>query len=482
EVNMAEITLNGINGTNLGNELQSLLMADEIIPGEAPSYQLCKSIYLYHSLGAKMVETPVNLAMSQKREISIPESPETMVKEAFEREWEKLRIDFYIKQAMYIKRTYGISSVIFGAKDFPTDQPFPMDKLAESEIYFNVLDPLNTAGSLVLNQNPNAPDFLKSTAITAAGQSYHFSRSCVVINEAPIYIAYTTSAFGFVGRSVFQRALFPLKSFITSMVADDEIMKKAAVIVAKIKNPGSITDKIVGAAMAIKRNFIKEARNGNTINVSSEDTIETLDLNNVDKAVSTVRNNIIENIASSATMPPKLLLSDGYAGVLANGTEDYKQTMQYINGIREDMQPLYDFFDNIVQHRAWSPAFYKRIQAEFPAEYGAKTYEEAFYQFKNSFTAMWPSLMEESDSEKSKMDKVRLDAIIDLMEKMIPNLDPDNAASLIDWVTLNISSMKALFSDPLEFDPDALIYHLKEKLEREKQQKEQQETIQQFNI
>lgn len=479
---MAEISLNGINGTNLGNELQSLLMTDSIIPGESPSYQTCKTIFLYHPLGSKMVETPVNLAMSQKRVISIPNSPETMVKDAFEAEWDKLRCDFYIKQAMYIKRTYGIASVIFGAKDFPTDEPFPMDKLASAQIYFNVLDPLNTAGSLVLNQDPNAPDFQKSTSITAAGQAYHFSRSCVVINETPVYIAYTNSAFGFVGRSVFQRALFPLKSFITSMVADDEIMKKAAVIVAKIKNPGSITDKIAGAAMAIKRTFIKQATNGNTINVSSDDTIETLDLNNVDKAVTTVRNNIIENIASSATMPPKLLLSDGYAGVLANGTEDYKQTMQYINGIREDMQPLFDFFDNIVMHRAWSPEFYKRVQAEFPVEYGSVPYEQAFYAWRNDFSALWPSLMEESDSEKSKMDKVRLEAIISLMEKMIPNLDPDNSAALIEWVTLNISSMKSLFSDPLDFDPETLIAYLKEKVEREKQQREQQEMTQQFNI
>ena len=249
-------------------------------------------------------------------------------------------------------------------------------------------------------------------------------------------------------------------------------MKKAAVIVAKIKNPGSITDKIAGGIMAIKRNFIKEARNGNTINISSEDIIETLDLNNVDKAVTTVRNNIIENIASSATMPPKLLLSDGYAGVLANGTEDYKQTMQYINGIREDMQPLYDFFDPIVMHKAWNPAFYERIKAVFPEWVNGRDYQTCFYDWKNSFTAIWPSLLEEPDSEKAKSEKVKLEAIIQLLEKMIPNLDPDNAASLIEWVTSNISSMKSLFSDPLEFDPDALIAYLQEKQQREAAQPE----------
>ncbi len=458
-----------IGGSALGNQLQQILMSDDIQPGSEPSYQLCKILYLVHPLAAKMVETPVRLAMSQKRIISIPNSPETLIQEAFLAEWKRMKIDATIQQTAFLSRTYGISSVVFGAIGHDTDVPLPLDQIADMQIYFNALDPLNTSGSLVLNQNPNAPDFQKATAVTAAGQKYHFSRSCVLMNEAPIYIAYTPSAYGFVGRSVFQRALFPLKSFITSMIADDKIMEKAAVVVAKIKNPGSITDKISGAINKIKRNFLKEAKNGNVINISNEDEISTLDLNNVDKAVTVVRKNIIENVASSATMPPALLLSDGYAGVLANGTEDFKSTVQYINGVREWLDPLYEFFDNIVMYRAWNKKFYQRVQAQFP-EYANVSYEEAFYEWKNSFVATWPSLLIEPESEKGKADKVKLDAIISLLEKLAPNLDPDNAANLVEWVTLNISSMKTLFSDPLDFDVNTLVNYLQEKNEREANQ------------
>ena len=464
---MAQIAT--IGNSVLGNELQTILMSDDIQPGALPSYQLCKTIYLVHPMGAKMVETPVRLAMSQQREINIPNSPETMIQEAFLAEWKNLKIDTTIQQTAFIARTYGVGSVVFGAVGHDTDKPLAMEELAQLQIYFNALDPLNTSGSLVLNQNPNAPDFQKATAVTAAGQKYHFSRSCTLMNESPVYIAYTPSAYGFVGRSVYQRALFPLKSFITSMIADDEIMTKAAVIIAKIKNPGSITDKISGAINRIKRNFLKDAKNGNVINISIDDSVETLNLQNVDKAVSVVRNNIIENIASSAVMPPALLLSDGYAKVLANGSEDFKATVQYINGIREWLDPVYAFFDNIVMYRAWSPAFYKRIQAEFP-EYQNVSYDEAFYQWKNSFVAKWPSLLIEPESEKSKSDKVRLDAVIDLLEKMMPNLDPINSSYLIEWVTLNISSMKTLFSDPLDFDADELLAYLQEKREQEQNQ------------
>ena len=464
---MAQIAT--VGNTALGNSLQQILMSDDIQPGAMPSYQLCKIIYLCHPMGAKMVETPVRLAMSQQREISIPNSPETLIQEAFIAEWKALKIDATIQQTAFISRTYGIGSVIFGAVNFPTDEPLALETLADLQIYFNALDPLNTSGSLVLNQNPNAPDFQKATAVTAGGQKYHFSRSCTLMNETPVYISYTPSAYGFVGRSVFQRALFPLKSFVTSMIADDEIMTKAAVIIAKIKNPGSITDKISGAINKIKRNFLKDAKNGNVINISNDDSVETLNLQNVDKAVSVVRNNIIENIASSAVMPPALLLSDGYAKVLANGSEDFKATVQYINGVREWLDPVYAFFDNIVMYRAWSPAFYKRVQDQFP-EYQNVSYEQAFYEWKNSFVATWPSLLIEPESEKSKSDKVKLDSVISLLEKLLPSLDPTNAASLVEWVTLNISSMKTLFSDPLDFDADELLAYLQEKNEAAKQQ------------
>lgn len=205
---MAQIAT--VGNTALGNSLQQILMSDDIQPGAMPSYQLCKIIYLCHPMGAKMVETPVRLAMSQQREISIPNSPETLIQEAFIAEWKALKIDATIQQTAFISRTYGIGSVIFGAINFPTDEPLALETLADLQIYFNALDPLNTSGSLVLNQNPNAPDFQKATAVTAGGQKYHFSRSCTLMNETPVYISYTPSAYGFVGRSVFQRALFPL--------------------------------------------------------------------------------------------------------------------------------------------------------------------------------------------------------------------------------------------------------------------------------
>jgi len=446
-----------ITGSSLGTTLQSLLMSDEIQPGATASYELCKQLYLFHPLASKMVDSPLTIAMSQSRKISIPNSPEEQIKDAFEREWKKTKAGYHIFNAMRLKRIYGVSAIVCGVEGIPTTDAIPAEELASGKIYFNALDPLNTAGSLVLSQDPNAPDFQQSNGIvTASGQAYHRSRSIVVLNEAPIYLSFAGSAFGYVGRSIFQRPLFPLKSYINTMVTNDLVTTKAGALIAKIKQPGSIVDNLTAGFLKAKRDDLKTAQNGNVVNIGVDESIESLNLQNTDAAMNQARKNIIEDIASSANMPPQLLLSDGYASALANGTEDYKQTMLYISSLREEMQPLFDYFDRIVMRRAWSPEFYSTIQNQFP-EYAKIGYTEAFYQWANDFHAEWPSLLSESESDKSDVEKVKLDAIVSIFSAIAPNLDPSNKASLIEWAASNVNSNKTMFSNPLDFDINELI-------------------------
>lgn len=446
-------------GSSLSTPLMDMLNADNIAPGTETSYQLCKEIYLYHPLGAKMVDHPVSIAQSLPRKIAVPDAPEDRVIEAFCREWKALDADANIANVMTQSRTYGIGALAYGAVDVPTTDAISPWDLAKLTLYFNVLDPLNTAGSLVLNQDPNAPDFQKVASVSVGGQPYHRSRVAVAMNEKPIYIAYSNSAFGYVGRSVFQRALFPLKSFIQSMITDDLVTLKAGLIVAKMKAPGSIVSNIMQQAMAWKRNLIKEGQTGNVLNIELTEEISTLDMNNVNTAMEVSRANILKNIATAADMPAVLLNSETFAEGFGEGTEDAKQVVRYIDGVRKHMQPLYDFFDKIVQHRAWSPAFYATIQADFP-EYKNVPYETAFYQWSNCFEATWPSLLIEPESEKVKTDDVKLKAIIATLEVLLDQLDPVNKASLINWACDNINSNKTMFTNPLEFNLDDLLNYV----------------------
>jgi hypothetical protein len=60
-----------ITPTNLG----SILRADSIDIGDEPSYQLRRTIFIAHPLGADTAETAVCLAQSQQREIDSTRQP-----------------------------------------------------------------------------------------------------------------------------------------------------------------------------------------------------------------------------------------------------------------------------------------------------------------------------------------------------------------------------------------------------------------------
>ena len=322
------------------------------------------------------------------------------------------------------------------------------------KIFFNVLDPLNTAGSLVLNQDPNAPDFMKTTAIAVSGKPNHRSRSIVLMNEAPIYIEFTGSAFGYVGRSVYQRALYPLKSFVNTMETDDMIARKAGLLITKLKAPGSIINNAMQRLSGVKRAMLQEAVTNNVLSIDVAESVESLNLTNIDGAGTFARSNIIKNIATAADMPAKMLDNETLVAGFGEGTEDAKNIARYIDGIREWLEPAYAFFDDIVMRRAWNADFYATIQADFP-EYADVDYKTAFYQWRNGFSAVWPSLLKNPEDD-TKAEDVRQKSIISLYQVLLPRLDPENQTRLVEWAVESSGENKALFPRPLVLDYDAL--------------------------
>ena len=368
-----------------------------------------------------------------------------------------MKADEHIRGVMYQARIYGVGGVVYGAPNIPTTEQIAPERLANLPLYFNILDPMNTAGSLVLNQDPNAPDFQKWTQICVAGQPYHKTRACVIMNEQPVYIAYTSTAFGYVGRSVYQRALFPLKSFIQSMITDDMVTQKAGLLIAKQKSGGSIINNMMAKAFGIKRSELKSGQTGNVLSIGVDEDIEAINMQNTDTAMTVARKNIIENIATAAGEPAKLLLQESFAEGFGEGTEDAKQVVQRIKNLREEMKPLYNYFDDICMYRAWTPEFYATIQVQFPDQYGSMPYLQAFYEWKNSFNAEWPSLMEEPQSEKDKQAMEKVKGMAEVVTAMLPSLDPENKAIAIGWLQDNINEMRECFPISMEqFDLEAL--------------------------
>ena len=439
-------------------ELITLLDSDDIQPGMSAGYQTCKTIYLFHPLGGKMVDRPIKMAMNESRTVHISQAYgiEQRLRDAFEREWKALGADKHIANAARISRIYGVSAIAMLVDNQEPSSAVDYRTLYNHNVTFNILDPLNTAGSIVLNQDPNAQDFQKVEGIRVAGKPYHKSRCVVQQNEDPIYLAYNSAAFGFTGRSVYQRALFPLKSFIQTMRTDDMVAVKGGLLVTKIKGPSSVVNNMMQKLSGIKRMMLKRGKTGEVLQIGDGDNIESIDLSNLEKPLDSARKHILENVAAAADMPAIILNSETFAQGFGEGTEDARAVAVYIDNIREWLEPLYDYFIRICQYRAWSIEFFNSLRADVPEL--KNTYSLYFSSWINNFEYRWPSSLKEPESEKVKVDEIRFKAIVSMLEVLLPqvNTDDENRALLIEWAQANANANENLFPQRLDLDIDSL--------------------------
>ncbi|WP_181348295.1 anti-CBASS protein Acb1 family protein [Klebsiella quasipneumoniae] len=440
------------------SELMALLDSDDIQPGSTAGYQTCKTIYLFHPLGGKMVDRPIKMAMNESRTVHISQAYgiEQRLRDAFEREWKALGADNHIANAARISRIYGVSAIAMLVDNQEPSSAVDYRTLYKHNVTFNILDPLNTAGSIVLNQDPNAQDFQKVEGIRVAGKPYHKSRCVVQQNEDPIYLAYNSAAFGFTGRSVYQRALFPLKSFIQTMRTDDMVAVKGGLLVTKIKGPSSVVNNMMQKLSGIKRMMLKRGKTGEVLQIGDGDNIESIDLSNLEKPLDSARKHILENVAAAADMPAIILNSETFAQGFGEGTEDARAVAVYIDNIREWLDQLYAFFIRVCQYRAWSIEFFQSLRADFPDL--KNTYSLYFASWINNFEYRWPPSLKEPDSEKVKVDETRFKAIVSMLEVLLPqvNTDDENRALLIEWAQTNANANESLFPQRLDLDIDSL--------------------------
>jgi hypothetical protein len=438
------------SSAGLGGQLRQILDQEDLLPGDEPSYQVCKALFLFHPLGQKMTELPVALAQTQEREVKAP-GPD-VVAEAFRDEWKALGATRTIRNVKTQSRIYGLASVGLLSEGTPPDRPVNLKALYDTNIAFNVWDPLNTTG-VIVDQDPNSMRFQKHGDLRVGNSTvYHRSRTRTVMNEESIYIAWTSSAYAYAGRSVYQRGFFPLKSFLNTMLVDEFVARKAGLLVAKMESPGSIIDSVMQQMFGIKRALLKAAHTFGVLSIGVTEAIETLNMQNVDGAYGMARDNIVKNIATSTPMPAKLLTEEAFVLGFGEGTEDSKHIAQYLDGVRIEMDPIYGWFDEIVQHRAWNAEWYETIQKAYPENYASKTHAQAFYEWRKGFTATWPNLLKEPESELAEVDEIKLRAAINMIQVLAPLVDPESMADVIAWLVDQVNSKEALFTSTLNLD------------------------------
>jgi hypothetical protein len=250
------------------------------------------------------------------------------------------------------------------------------------------------------------------------------------------------------------------------MITDDMVTKKAGLLIAKMKSPGSIINNLMQKVAAVKRGMLKMGVVSQVMQIDVEEEIETLNMQNLDNAFSAARSNILKNIASAADMPASIINNETLAEGFGEGSEDAKEIVRYLNWVREDMAPAYAFMDKIVQRLAWTPAFYETLKVDYPS---LPPFETWLHECIRAYSAEWPNLEIEPDSEKSKNDDVKMKSAIAIAEVLLPAAsDPTNKAAILMWLADNVNNSEHLFASKLVLDEDAMI----EGFEKHEQQSE----------
>lgn len=429
-----------------------------ITPGYEPSYEDCKLIYVYHPLAPRIIDAPIYLGFNKPRVLSIEEGPQEELIRQFEQEWETLGEQGalrWITQGIRLSAIYGISAVGVGVPGVPTDRPLTDAEWLSPDLYFQIFDSLNTAGSVTIEQDTSKPDFLKPKYFSVNGQRYHLSRGVVLQNEDPLYIQWTSSAFGFTGRSKFMRAMYPLASYVQTMIANNMIALKLAFFIAKLKSQGAIVDRQAESFFASKLLQMKRGVTGNVISIDVEEDIQTLNMINVHEAGTFARENIIKDIANGAGMPAIMLSQEKMSSGLADGTEDAADKKSYIDAYRSQQEPLFKFFDRIVMRRAWNKDFWRAMKNKYPELIGRETYLQSFQKWCDSFSAKWAPLIPSEEKDELDAQNNRFKSVTELLTVLSGMItDEGSRAELISWVMSNINAQDKIFTAPLNLDPE----------------------------
>jgi hypothetical protein len=167
------------------------------------------------------------------------------------------------------------------------------------------------------------------------------------------------------------------------------------------------------------------------------------------------RTNIIKNIATAVPMPAKILEQEAFAQSLGgDGQEDTKDIVRYISEVRDDMEPLYTFTDPIAQRVAWSPEFMEAMRSKYPEVFSGKSDNEMFYSWANAFKATWPSLLEEPESEKAKVEKVKVEGALAILDSLKSMANENGQKALVNFLMGNVNAWRNLFPVPMDLDPD----------------------------
>lgn len=443
----------------------------EILDAQTLDHNTARQIQMSHPLASRLCRYGISMAISTGFKYHFPNAPQEAI-DRFVKAQNDFSVDNKIVQLHMLKKVYGVASLVVGQIGKDTITPLDYRALSEgsdNKLFFNVLEPLITAGSLVGSLDPNSSKFLNPTIVTANGRRYHSSRCFVAQNEEEQaeWLEYQSTGYGFLARSVFYRSFPLLKQYLRLKIAEVKLATKLAVLVIKTENTGNVLDRFMEKINIIKKAKVTNANVFEDLIIGREDDVKSMDLKDAQGMLEELRKNCLIDIATSAgNMPASLLRNESLAAGSGDGTHDKEKEDLYFIETQKSMKESYAFVDDIVMRAVWTRGFvewlkatqprYAKYSYEFLIQYWSQGYVR---EFLPPFAESPLELMQQAEKKQGLMNSL-VGALGQLA--MLP-IGPQNKSAVADWLANNLNDMQILPND-LELDIDEIIQEMTQQL------------------
>ena len=398
------------------------------------SYQECKDLYSYWSLGKRIVESIVDFSLSVERDIVIKDAPEEVATRFKEIET-KQNITQLVKNFLILTRVYGAASLFVASKkpedDFknlsPDDYKF--------DFTFKALDPLNFKCSI--SQDPLSYDFLEAKYISINGRLVGKNRNFVLFNGNPMFIQFNKSNLNFGGRSVFANMGRLIETWDTLFTALEAIAVKAGAVIIE-NSQSSMSDPTAFEVAQQSARLFQQMKIGNVAALNAGQTANFFNLNGATEIGAMIKE-VKEALAMTLNdTPTAILLDEDLSNGLSNGSEDMRNVIIKVNSFRElYLKPVYEFIDKHLFFKAWDDDFINSMRSK--ADYSGLSNYEIRLKWMNEFDYKWGSIYPKTPDEESKSKNESIDTLLKIKELGANSQDLEDALNHLDLFNAQFS-------------------------------------------
>ncbi len=371
------------------------------------SYDECRDIYRYWSLGRRFAASLPNFAMSAKRKFVIKDAPPEVI-EQLEKTDKELLIDQKITETLIHARVYGISGLYLADEENGTE-PLTYKTIQNKQISFNPLDPLALGFQLNVDTNPLSVNYNKPLSAIVQGQNVSATRLCHIQNDIPQYLKFTESSNSFSGTSIYQNMTLLMRAWNKGVISFQRIATKAGSIIKvsrEVAHGSNIS--LQGTKMSLQ--MIRDMENDGIANIQEGESIEFFSLAGVGEVDSIIKAINDALLLALTDTPAGILLDKNLSFGLNDGSEDMKSIIMAIERFRLKMiAPLYEFTDKFLLYKAFSPAFIEKVKQENPDLYPQHmSNQDILRLWEQNYSYEWGELYPATPTEEEAIKQAKL--------------------------------------------------------------------------